>query len=97
MLKRGATVSKYDSALFLWHKDGKLVGILAAYVDDFAYCGTYQWERIVADSFKSAFKISSSAIGAFQICRVECASVEERDKGGSEFLHCEDPANIFRK
>ena len=41
-LKRGATVSKYDSALFLWHKDGKLVGILAAYVDHFAYCGTYQ-------------------------------------------------------
>ena len=34
MLKRGATVSKYDSALFLWYKDGKLVGILAAYVDD---------------------------------------------------------------
>ena len=26
MLKRGATVSKYDSVLFLWHKDGELVG-----------------------------------------------------------------------
>ena len=66
MLKRGVTVSKYDSALFLWHKDGKLVGILAAYVDNFAYCGTYQWERIVVDSLKSAFQISSSARGAFR-------------------------------
>ena len=66
MLKRGATVSKYESVLFLWHKDGKLVGILAAYVDDFAYRGTYQWERIVVDSLKRAFKISSSARGAFK-------------------------------
>ena len=23
-------------------------------------------------------------------------SVEEKDKGGSEFLHCKDPANVFR-
>ena len=66
MLKRGATVSKYNSALVLWHKDGKLVGILAAYVDDFAYCGTYQWERIVVGSLKRAFKISSSARGSFR-------------------------------
>ena len=66
MLKRGATVSKYDSALFLWHKDGKFCGILAAYVDDFAYCGTYQWERTVVDSLKKTFKISTSARGAFR-------------------------------
>ena len=66
MLKQGATVSKYDSSLFLWHKDGKLVGILVAYVDDFAYCGTYQWERIVVDSLKKTFKISTSARGAFR-------------------------------
>ena len=66
MLKRGATVSKYDSALFLRHKDGKLFGILAAYVDDFAYCGTYQWERTVVDSLKKTFKISTSARGAFR-------------------------------
>ena len=88
MLKRGATISKYDSALFLWHKDGKLVGILAAYADDFAYCGSYQWERIVVGSLKRAFKTSSGiSKRCFQICRVECASVEERDKGGSELFH----------
>ena len=52
--------------LYFFHKDGKLVGIFAAYVDDFAHCGTYQWERIVVDSLKRAFKISSSARGAFR-------------------------------
>ena len=66
VLKRGATVSKYDSALLLWHKDGKLFGILAAYVDDFAYCGTYEWERTVVDSLKKTFKISTSARGTFR-------------------------------
>ena len=40
--------------------------ILAAYVDDFAYCGTYQWERTVVYSLKKTFKISTSARGAFR-------------------------------
>ena len=66
MLKQDATVSKYDSALFLWQKDGKLVCVLAAYVDDFAYCGTYQWGKIVVDSLEKTFKISTSARGAFR-------------------------------
>ena len=35
-------------------------------MDDFAYCGTYQWERTVVDSLKKTFKISTSARGAFR-------------------------------
>ena len=53
----------------------------------------------MVDSLKKTFKIATSARGAFRYvqCWVECASVKERDKGGSEFLHCEDLANISRK
>ena len=43
-----------------------MVDILAAYVDDFAYCGTDQWERTVVDNLKKTFKISKWARGAFK-------------------------------
>ena len=57
----------------------------------------HQWERIVVDSLKMAFKISSSARGAFRDVGLNVLQSKKRDKGGSEFLHGKDPANIFRK
>ena len=43
-----------------------LHGILAAYLDDFAYCGTDQWVRTGVDSLKKTFKRSTSSRGAFR-------------------------------
>ena len=44
----GGKTSLYDKALFLWHnKDGSRNGIVVTHVDDFVYCGTEQWHKLV--------------------------------------------------
>ena len=64
--KLGATLSKYDNSLFMWHKEGKLVGILVCHVDDFTYAGTPDWEKIVIGEVKRQFKISASYANSFK-------------------------------
>ena len=81
MLKPGATLSKYDSALLLWHKNGKLVGILAAYVDDFAYCGTDQ-QKTITDSIMKTFKISTLVKGSFKYIELDVLQSKNGIKKG---------------
>ena len=40
LTKLGGRKSKYDKCLFLWHKEGKLIGMIITHVDDFQFCGT---------------------------------------------------------
>ena len=39
--------SRYDQAIFYWHKENTLQGILSAYVDDFCWAGTKLFQNIV--------------------------------------------------
>lgn len=62
----GACVSVYDNALFLWHDDkGKLIGLLAAHVDDFAFCGDKKFQEIIK-ALKATFKIKEHHYGSFK-------------------------------
>ena len=81
-IRLGARLSQYDSALFLSLKKGQLDGILASHVDDFACCGTRQWERDVLQRVKEKFKISSEAHGSFKYIGLE---VTQNEHG--VFLH----------
>ena len=40
--------SRYDDAIFHWHKENTLQGILAAHVDDFCWAGTKLIQNIVS-------------------------------------------------
>ena len=42
------TTCKNDPALFVWHHNNKLNGIICTHVDDFFYCGTSQFfEQVI--------------------------------------------------
>ena len=66
MTQLGATISAFDNAMFLWHSDGDLIGMLVSHVDDFAFCGTKEWHKNIISQLKLDFKISATAQGAFK-------------------------------
>ena len=66
LLELGGVLSKYDDALFLWHEENKLIGILVSHVDDFIYGGTDSWHEKVIQTIVKNFKISSMCAGTFK-------------------------------
>ena len=54
-----------DNSLFIWHKNGKLEGIICIYVDDFLWSGTNNFKEQVIDKLKKKFLIGSSASVTF--------------------------------
>ena len=67
MLELGATISKYDQALFLWHDSCReLKGILACHVDDFSLCGDQWFQCNVVQKVKLRFKVGAHSAGTFK-------------------------------
>ena len=77
-LKLGAVASIYDPALFMWHKNDQLIGILVCHVDDFTYCGTNQFHTEVIEKLKKTFKISSEDSSCFKYLGLQ---VVQKDSG----------------
>ena len=55
-----------DESFLFFHKDGKLVGLIALHVDDFQGAGTPQFFVDVLDQICSKFKISKREKGSFK-------------------------------
>ena len=64
--KLNAKVSSYDKALFFWHKNGELHGILVVHVDDILWSGSNEFISHVIEPLKKIFKISREHESAFQ-------------------------------
>ena len=56
----------YDEAMFMWHDEGKLVGLFNSHVEDFVYCGTAQWHVKIIDPLFTTFRIRESHCGSFK-------------------------------
>ena len=67
----GGQVSLYDKALFMWHKGGKLVGVMTTHVDDLIYCGTKEWQIEVLKKVQQEFKISKTGKQNFRYIGLE--------------------------
>ena len=64
--KLNAKVCSYGKALFFWHKNGELHGILVAHVDDFLWSGSNEFVSHVIEPRKKILKISRQHESAFQ-------------------------------
>ena len=74
----GATVSKYDNCLFLFHeKPGVLSGLVVVHVDDFAYCGNEKFRLNVIDEMKRKFKISKEECRSFKYVGLQVSQTQE--------------------
>ena len=55
----GGKMSLHDNALFLQeNKDHSLNGMVVTHIDDFVYCGTEQWHKLVFVKISETFRIS---------------------------------------
>jgi transposase InsO family protein len=57
LIELGMSVSKYDQALFTWHHDGQLSGVMTCHVDDIVYGGSQQFHNQIIHQLKSTFVI----------------------------------------
>jgi len=67
----GGQVSLYDKALFMWHKDEQLIGVMTTHVDDLIYSGTEEWNSTVVGKVCQEFKISKTAKKNFRYIGLE--------------------------
>ena len=64
--KLGAKQCRYESALFYWHHQGKLEGVISIHVDDLFWGGTDLFKRSIIAGFKEAFEIGKESSLTFQ-------------------------------
>ena len=68
ILRLGCTELTGDGAAFLMHKNGELVGIIGAHVDDLIYGGTSEFEEQVMAPLMKTFNISKTDYETFVFC-----------------------------
>ena len=66
LLNLGMSISTYDPALFFWHCNEQLQGVLAVHVDDFLFGGTELFKHTVIDKPKEIFDIRVESESVFQ-------------------------------
>ena len=66
ILSSGGKVSILDPALFLWHKDEKLIGIIALHVDDFIWAGTKEFEESIIRKLRCTFVVGKEQSISFR-------------------------------
>ena len=62
----GGRVSTSDKALFLWHQNNRLIGMLIVHADDFVGCGTVAFGSNDTEAIKTIFKISRECDSMFR-------------------------------
>ena len=78
MIRLGGKKSLFDKCLFLWHSNegNKLIGILVAHVDDFQYCGSESFQKVI-DNLKTTFKVSTQEQSKFKYIGVNVNQEED--------------------
>ena len=66
MLQLGGNVSSIDPALFTWHIDGKLVGMIAAHVDDFLWAGNIAFQSNTIPKLRKIFSVGREEDKSFR-------------------------------
>ena len=66
VMKLGTKESKYDLAVFIFHHDNKLQGIVSTFVGDFFWADSEHFITKVIDCIRKNFKIKSEERGKFK-------------------------------
>ena len=78
MLRLGMSISKFDPAMFMFRKDGRLEGIVCIHVDDYCWGGTGYFEGLVIAKLKKHFLVGIVDSGHFKYVGL---NVKQKDKG----------------
>ena len=99
----GLTKSKMDEALFFFHRDEQLRGLVAGHVDDFFWSGTMELEEKAIKKLTETFHISSDLHDSFNFLGLDFDQTQnaiEIDQSiyaeGIQFVPCVDKQDKFR-
>ena len=65
-LALGFSQSKKNKAIFFFHKDDVLIGLLVSHVDDFLHAGTKYFREVVISDLRSKFQVGATGKGEFR-------------------------------
>ena len=77
LISLGMQKSKFDEAIFCYHSEGKLQGVMSAHVDDFFWAGTNHFKLSIVERLKSTFKISSEQQDSFKYLGIEVSQLND--------------------
>ena len=66
MINLGGEMSSVDSALFIWHKDGVLEGLIAVHVDDFLWAGSNRFYQSIIQQLRKIFTFGKEECKSFK-------------------------------
>ena len=66
LLAPGSVKRRYDDAIFYWHKENTIQGIVSACVNDFCWAGTKLFQNIVINHIWNAFTVYKEELQTFQ-------------------------------
>ena len=78
LVSLGMKKSKYDEAIFFWHKKEHLQGVMSAHVDDFFWAGTNLFESEVLSKLTATFKISNESQNSFKYLGIQVNQDNQR-------------------
>ena len=103
LLNSGLSKSKMDAALFFWHCDNELKGLVAGHVDDFFWSGTKELKSGVMDGIMETFRISSDLHDSFNFLGLDiketCSGVDMDQNiyaEGIQYVPCSDRGDKHR-
>lgn len=76
LLATGCVMSRYDDAIFYWHKANTLQSVLSAHVNDFCWAGTDLYQKIVTDHIRNAFVTSKEELQLFKYLGLNISQTE---------------------
>ena len=83
LLELGASVSKFDPAVFYWvDGHGDVYRVLACHVDDFIWGGKPEFENVVS-KIRSILQVGQESNQAFKYCGIDL----EHDNDSMTYLH----------
>ena len=93
----GATVSRYDEAIFFWRYQGNLHGIMCCHVDDFCWGGSELFKTKVIGEIHKKFQISQEESAKFKYIGLEiCQLSNEIRVQQSSYIKSIDKINIVK-
>ena len=85
--------SLLDKCLFVWHDKENLIGMLVTHVDDFQFCGSPSFQKVI-DSLKTTFKISNEEQSHYKYIGVNVNQEEDMTIRIDQNDYCRDLKEI---
>src|SRR6201990_1506556 len=73
----GGVKSKLEPALFVWKKEGKMIGIMCTHVDDFCFGGSKEFFENIITGIKRRLKIGMEEVSEFKYIGINIGKREE--------------------